>query len=213
MSKLFPSEGAVGVSEDAGQGDVARPRRVRLTLRRGRPLREGMVGAFQSILAVTRRTAAAASTRPVEAVHEFRKSIRRARAIVELLRPALGGRAADGLVLALKKAVAETGSLRDADILWRRGLSGRGRFHSRPRSRSQSRFRQPAVPQKRPSFFSEPPPACVLCRAFLTSFCAPTIRWGTCTMASRAHTVGRGRRFLGRSNRMTRKASIVGAEG
>jgi CHAD domain-containing protein len=76
-----------------------------------------MLRAFQSILAVNRRAAASASTRSVEAVHQFRKSIRRARAIVELLRPALGERAADGLVLALKKAFAETGSLRDADIL------------------------------------------------------------------------------------------------
>jgi CHAD domain-containing protein len=76
-----------------------------------------MLRAFQSILAVNRRAAASAATHPVGAVHEFRKSIRRARATVELLRPALGGRAADGLVLALKKAFAETGSLRDADIL------------------------------------------------------------------------------------------------
>ncbi len=120
MSDPFPSVAVAGVLDDAVEGDPPRKRRAprkRLALRRGLPLREGMLGAFQSILGVTRRTAAAASTRPVEAVHEFRKSIRRARAIVELLRPALGKRAADGLILALKKAFAETGSLRDADIL------------------------------------------------------------------------------------------------
>ena len=120
MSNPSSPVAVVGVPEDAGHGAPARTKRAprnRLALRRGLPLREGMLRAFGSILAVTRQAAAAAATRPVEAVHEFRKSIRRARTIVELLRPALGGRAADGLILALKQAFAETGSLRDADIL------------------------------------------------------------------------------------------------
>src|SRR5215472_13786441 len=109
-----------------GQGDPAqsiRPpagKRVphgRLALRRGLPLREGLLRAFKSILSVTRRAAAAAVEHPVESVHEYRKSIRRARALVELLRPAFGKAAADGLILRLKEAFAKTGNLRDSDIL------------------------------------------------------------------------------------------------
>jgi len=109
-----------------GQGDPAqsiRPpagKRVphgRLALRRGLPLREGLLRAFKSILSVTRRAAAAAVEHPVESVHEYRKSIRRARSLVELLRPAFGKTAADGLILRLKEAFAKTGSLRDSDIL------------------------------------------------------------------------------------------------
>jgi CHAD domain-containing protein len=80
-------------------------------------LREGLQRAFSSILGVTRRAAAAAPGHPVEAVHEYRKSIRRARALVDLLRPALGKTGADGLVLRLKEAFAKTGSLRDSAIL------------------------------------------------------------------------------------------------
>jgi CHAD domain-containing protein len=89
----------------------------RLALRRGLPLREGLLRAFKSILGVTRRAAAAAPEHPVEAVHEYRKSIRRARALVELLRQAFGKTAADGLILRLKEAFAKTGSLRDSDII------------------------------------------------------------------------------------------------
>jgi len=89
----------------------------RLALRRGLPLREGLLRAFKSILGVTRRAAAAAPEHPIEAVHEYRKSIRRARALVELLRPAFGKTAADGLILRLKEAFAKTGDLRDSDIL------------------------------------------------------------------------------------------------
>jgi CHAD domain-containing protein len=109
-----------------GQGDPAESihpsagKRVphgRLALRRGLPIREGLLRAFTSILSVTRRAAAAASEHPVEAVHEYRKSLRRARALVDLLRPAFGKTTADGLILRLKEAFARTGSLRDSDIL------------------------------------------------------------------------------------------------
>jgi CHAD domain-containing protein len=89
----------------------------RLRLTRGKPLREGTLQAFASVLRVPRRCAAAATEKPVEAVHEYRKAIRRARALLSLLRPAIGKKAHKGLLEELKAAFAETSSLRDADVL------------------------------------------------------------------------------------------------
>jgi CHAD domain-containing protein len=89
----------------------------KLRLPRGTPLREGMIVAFTRILGVARRSARAAESDPVGAVHEYRKSIRRARALVSLLRPALGKTTASGLRGELRRAFGDTGPLRDADIL------------------------------------------------------------------------------------------------
>jgi CHAD domain-containing protein len=76
-----------------------------------------MLRAFASILRAPRRYAAKAKDDPVEAVHEYRKSIRRARALASLLRPAIGKTAHRGLAEGLKAAFRETSSLRDADVL------------------------------------------------------------------------------------------------
>jgi CHAD domain-containing protein len=119
-STIGPAPPLTGAGERAESNRPAAGKRVphgRLALRRGVPLREGLLRAFRSILGVTRRAAAAALDHPIEAVHEYRKSIRRARALVELLRPSFGKAAADGLILRLKEAFAKTGSLRDSDIL------------------------------------------------------------------------------------------------
>jgi CHAD domain-containing protein len=89
----------------------------RLRLARGKPLRDGILAAFANVLRVPRRCAAAATEKPVEAVHEYRKSIRRARALLSLLRPAIGKTAHKGLLGELKGAFGETSSLRDADVL------------------------------------------------------------------------------------------------
>ena len=88
-----------------------------LRLRRHVPLREGLLSAFSGILLVARRHATAASVDPKRAVHDFRKSIRRARSVVALLRPALGRTAADGLAEELRQAFRDTGDLRDSDVL------------------------------------------------------------------------------------------------
>jgi CHAD domain-containing protein len=89
----------------------------KLRLPRRRPLREGVLTAFSRILASARRCARSAEEDPVAAVHEYRKSIRRARAVVSLLRPSVGKSAADGLARHLKDAFQGTGAVRDADIL------------------------------------------------------------------------------------------------
>jgi CHAD domain-containing protein len=84
---------------------------------RGVPLREGLLVAFSRILGHARSCARRALEEPEEAVHEFRKSVRRARALVSLVRPGLGKGAAAGIAAELRRAFAETGPLRDADIL------------------------------------------------------------------------------------------------
>jgi CHAD domain-containing protein len=84
---------------------------------RGVPLREGLLVAFARIVGHARSCARRAAEEPEEAVHEFRKSVRRARALVSLVRPSLGNGAARGIGAELRHAFAETGPLRDADIL------------------------------------------------------------------------------------------------
>lgn len=89
----------------------------KLRLSRHRPLRQGVLTAFARILAISRRAARAAAEDPIAAVHEYRKSLRRARAIVALLRPCIGKPAAQGVVRHLQDAFGATNALRDADVL------------------------------------------------------------------------------------------------
>lgn len=100
---------------------AAAPRRKplggKLRLPRRRPLREGILKAFARSLGVARRAARASSQDPVAAVHEYRKALRRARAVVSLLVPTLGRRAVRGLAGHLRAGFAVTSAFRDADIL------------------------------------------------------------------------------------------------
>jgi CHAD domain-containing protein len=89
----------------------------KLRLPRRRPLRAGVVAAFGRVLAAARRFARASAEDSASSVHEYRKSIRRARAVVALLRPALGPRAERGLRRRLREAFEVTGAFRDADVL------------------------------------------------------------------------------------------------
>lgn len=91
--------------------------RRRLKAPRGLSLREAVLSAFTSIIATARGTVRHVALSPEEALHDFRKSVRRARALVSLLRPALGRTAARGLGGELRNAFQATGVLRDADIL------------------------------------------------------------------------------------------------
>lgn len=89
----------------------------RLRLPRRKPLREALLAAFARTLAVARRASRDAEADPARSVHDFRKAIRRARAVVALLRPSLGRPAAEGILAELRRAFGETGARRDADIL------------------------------------------------------------------------------------------------
>ncbi len=89
----------------------------KLRLPRGRPLRAAMLSAFAGVLRGARRAARGSAEDPVRAVHEYRKALRRARAVVALLSPSLGRPAARGLTGHLKAAFRVTNAFRDADIL------------------------------------------------------------------------------------------------
>ena len=91
--------------------------RRRLRAPRGLSLREAVLSAFTAIIATARGTVRHVALSPEEALHDFRKSVRRARALVSLLRPALGRIAASGITGELRAAFQATGALRDADIL------------------------------------------------------------------------------------------------
>jgi CHAD domain-containing protein len=94
-----------------------RPAGRKLAMRRSSTLRESVLLAFARTLRYARSVARRAASEPVESVHEYRKSIRRARAVVALLRPALGRKAAKGISRELRRAFAETGAFRDSDVL------------------------------------------------------------------------------------------------
>lgn len=89
----------------------------KLRLPRRRPLREGVLTAFSRVLGTARRCARGAGENPVAAVHEYRKALRRARAIIALLSPSLGKPAARGFTGHLQGAFRATNAFRDADIL------------------------------------------------------------------------------------------------
>lgn len=101
--------------------ETARPRPPRpggkLRLPRRRPLRQGVLSAFSMVLAAARRAARGAAVDPVGAVHEYRKSLRRARAVIALLSVSLGKTATKGFVRRLQSAFRVTSALRDADVL------------------------------------------------------------------------------------------------
>ena len=80
-------------------------------------MRDAILSAFSGVIRSARSLAAAAAQDPEKAVHEYRKSIRRARSLLALLRPSLGGTATRGITEELKRAFHDTGLLRDRDVL------------------------------------------------------------------------------------------------
>jgi CHAD domain-containing protein len=118
----LPPEALADSSEPGAEAARREPprrpiRSGKLRLPRRRPLREGMRTAFSRALLAARRAAGRCDEDPVAAVHEYRKALRRARAVVALLSPSLGRPAAQGLARHLKAAFRATNAFRDADIL------------------------------------------------------------------------------------------------
>jgi len=89
----------------------------RLTLPADLPLSASMERALAGVVRYAQDQVARAAKDPEKAVHEFRKSARRARAVVKLWRPTLGAERFQELNDACRQAVRETSSLRDADVL------------------------------------------------------------------------------------------------
>ena len=116
-SEQVPRAHPAHSNRDADPKPARRKPASKLRLPRRRPLREGIVTAFARVLGVTRRVARRTAEDSVEAVHEYRKSLRRARAVIALLSPALGRHAERGLRRKLREAFEVTGPFRDADVL------------------------------------------------------------------------------------------------
>jgi len=119
-SERFPPPG--GEIRSPQRVPAARPVRRRrrtgkLRLKPRRPLADALLGSFRNVVKSARGAARRAPEQPAEAVHEFRKSLRRADAVVALLRPALGKKASRGLTRRLRDVFRTTGAVRDAEIL------------------------------------------------------------------------------------------------
>jgi CHAD domain-containing protein len=91
--------------------------RGRLALDERLPLRVGLVAAFAGVVAYASAMADAAADDPDRAVHEVRKALRRALAVVRLARPALGEASYRALAADLRGALRGTSPLRDAAVL------------------------------------------------------------------------------------------------
>ncbi|TNF31123.1 MAG: CHAD domain-containing protein, partial [Deltaproteobacteria bacterium] len=88
-----------------------------LQLDAARPLRDALDAAFRDIVGFAREMVALASEEPERAVHDYRRSLRRARAMVALTAPALSPRAYGWVASSLKAAFQDTGELRDHGVL------------------------------------------------------------------------------------------------
>lgn len=95
------------------------------------PVREGLARAMRAVLAHAAQWAGRARSRPIQAVHELRKSIRRARALLRLTRDLLPERTADALAEELREAQAAASALRDTDVLLQT-LRGKLGLHPTP---------------------------------------------------------------------------------
>lgn len=81
------------------------------------PIPAGLAGAFADMIAFVRAQVGLATTEPAQAVHDYRRSLRRARAQIALTAPFLHPRVFAWLDGALKRAFKETSDLRDHGVL------------------------------------------------------------------------------------------------
>jgi CHAD domain-containing protein len=97
----------------------ARPgaRADRLALPAGVSLATGLAAAMRAMVARAGTMARRAAQQPAEAVHEWRKALRRARALLRLGRPVLPDDARKAIAASLRDAQRAASSLRDADVL------------------------------------------------------------------------------------------------
>ena len=81
------------------------------------PLHGGLDAAFRDIIGFAGEMLALAPEDPERAVHDYRRSVRRARAMVSLLAPALSARAHEWIAGSLRAAFQGTSELRDHGVL------------------------------------------------------------------------------------------------
>jgi CHAD domain-containing protein len=81
------------------------------------PPRAGLGAAFAGVMGYARSLADHAKGDPVGAVHEYRKAVRRGRALLRLARPIMARAAFRALNAELRKALAASSPVRDAHVL------------------------------------------------------------------------------------------------
>ncbi|PKN55433.1 MAG: hypothetical protein CVU56_21370, partial [Deltaproteobacteria bacterium HGW-Deltaproteobacteria-14] len=81
------------------------------------PLHGALDGAFRDIVGFALEMVALAPEDPERAVHDYRRSVRRARAMVSLIAPALSARAHEWIAASLRAAFQGTSELRDHGVL------------------------------------------------------------------------------------------------
>lgn len=87
----------------------------RLVLPPGGPLREGLIAAFSGILAYA--AAQEPGAEPAVALHEYRKSVRRARALLRLMEDVVGVDAYGRLAATLREVHRASSALRDRQVV------------------------------------------------------------------------------------------------
>lgn len=136
IPRTTPGPGGTAVSGERAEG--------KLRLRGWLGLRDGFDAAFTRIVDHARGQVATGETDPTAAIHSYRKSIRRARAMLRLGVPFLRRVEIEPLDDALRAALALGSSLRDADVL----LGTLDRF-ARPSDRDAAgpRTSRPSTPR------------------------------------------------------------------
>ncbi len=89
----------------------------RLGLDQRLPLRQGLAAALAGVVAYAEAMAQHCEEGPVQAVHEYRKAVRRSRAVVRLARPLLAPADFRALTRDLRLALRATSPLRDGAVL------------------------------------------------------------------------------------------------
>jgi CHAD domain-containing protein len=80
-------------------------------------LKDACVAAFESVLNYAADALGGAQADPVTAVHEYRKSLRRARSLLRMLRPSLSRRARRQIDVPIKEAHRSLSSSRDLAVI------------------------------------------------------------------------------------------------
>lgn len=109
------SGGANGQHVAAAPEVAARPGK--LALGPDDSLRRALSTAFADIITYARGMVGEVDTDPARAIHEYRKSLRRARALVKMLADSLGEPATTELTDTLRRAQRTTSDVRDGDVL------------------------------------------------------------------------------------------------
>ena len=93
------------------------PESKKLVLDPAQPVHDAVVDTYARVLRYAQRMARVDGDDLQKPVHEYRKSIRRVRGLLRVVRPLLAAEVYDGLQATLREAVGLTSSIRDAHVM------------------------------------------------------------------------------------------------